>query len=245
MPQNISRETLGNIPLFKDLTEQEKKALIKDGRLRSFSAKQYLFNYGDPATKFYIVCSGVVKVFRVSPDGHEKVSDILIAGSTIGERAIFEASGQHQADAQAVDDTVMMQFPLVWLKDSVKKYPQLSLNLLAQIALQADNAELEAEHQAQNSAARLVACFLQRMCIAHDFNPRGFELPYSKSLIAARLGMEVATFSRTLSKLRHHGIAMKGSHVAFDDIHRLESHVCADCAIAERCPMRKEMCKKA
>lgn len=76
------------------------------------------------------------------------------------------------------------------------------------MAERAHIAEVEAEHQATMSAAQLVACFMQRLCVLYNFDPKGFDLPYSKTLIASRLGMELETFSRTLAKLKEHGIAV-------------------------------------
>ena len=46
----------------------------------------------------------------------------------------------------------------------------------------------------------------------------GFTLPFKKSLIASRLGMELETLSRALPKLKEHGITVKGSQVVFHDV---------------------------
>ena len=74
------------------------------------------------------------------------------------------------------------------VKETARKYGSFAINLLSATD-QVHLAELEAEHQANMFAAQLVACFLQRLCVLYDFNPKGFDLPYSKSLIASRLGM--------------------------------------------------------
>ena len=95
------------------------------------------------------------------------------------------------------------------------------------------------------SATQLVACFLQRLCVLYDFNPREFELPYSKTLIASRLGMELETFSRTLNKLKENGISVEGTRVMIHDLRRIEQFVCATCSVAEDCTTHKNMEKKA
>src|SRR5471030_2400757 len=95
------------------------------------------------------------------------------------------------------------------------------------------------------SAAQLVACFMQRLCVLYDFNPAGFDLPYSKTLIASRLGMELETFSRTVAKLKEHGITVEGTHVEIHDLGRVEQYVCGFCSIAEDCPTHQAMEKKA
>ena len=105
-------------------------------------------------------------------------------------------------------------------------------------------AEVEAEHQATMSAAQLVACFLQRLCVLYDYDPKGFDLPYSKTLIASRLGMELETFSRTVAKLKDHGIAVKGTHVSITDLKRIEEYVCGFCSVSEDCTAHQAMEKK-
>lgn len=104
--------------------------------------------------------------------------------------------------------------------------------------------EVEAEHQATMSAAQLVACFMQRLCVLHNFNPKSFELPYSKTLIASLLGMELETFSRTLGKLKEHGITVNGNKVAITDLARVEQYVCGFCSISGDCATHQALEKK-
>ncbi|MGE3770226.1 MAG: Crp/Fnr family transcriptional regulator [Bdellovibrionales bacterium] len=241
MPNIALPKTVKSQPLFKGLSEAEQDALLRGGRSRQLERGQLLFAHGDPVTHFYLVISGTLQLFRQSPDGHEKTLAILIGGQTLGETEIFEVSKIQPANAVAIEITHIVEFPLQWLLDNAQKHPVLALNLLASISEQAHDAQIEAEHQCNMSAAQLVACFLQRTCILHNFDPRGFELPYSKSLIASRLGMELETFSRTLGKLREHGIAVTGTHVTIYDMQQIEDYVCSSCSIVEDCPTRQKL----
>jgi len=95
------------------------------------------------------------------------------------ESEILDACRSHRVNALAVEDSVVMAFPATWLKDTAKKHPVFALNLLSLISQHAHMAELEAEHQATMSAAQLVACFLQRLCVLYHFSPNGFDLPHA------------------------------------------------------------------
>ena len=130
---------------------------------------------------------------------------------------------------------------MAWLKEVARKNGTFALNLLSIIARQAHLAALEAEHQASMSAAQLVACFMQRLCMLYGFDPKGFELPYSKSLIASRLGMEIETFSRTLSKLKEQGLRVEGTHVSITNLKRIEHYVCGFCSIVDDCPTHQSI----
>lgn len=214
--------------------------------MRNIARGQMLFTHGDTVTHFYLVISGTMQLVRATPDGHEKTVALVKAGQTLCEDEIMDACHGHRTNGVAVEDTAVMEFPVTWLKESAKNYGAFALNLLSLISSRAHLMEVEAEHQATMSAAQLVACFLQRLCVLYNFNPSGFDLPYSKTLIASRLGMELETFSRTLNKLKEHGIRVDGNHVTFTDLERIEAYVCSACSISGECAthhaMEKKMC---
>jgi CRP/FNR family transcriptional regulator, dissimilatory nitrate respiration regulator len=246
MLPTIAPATIQTMPVFAGLTEQDRNALIKGGRIRQCPKGQMLFSHGDPVTHFYLILSGTFQLFRANADGQEKTVEVLKTGQTMCEGEILDSCRAHRVNAVAVEDSAIMEFPVGWLRDTAKQHSAFALNLLSLISNQAHMAEVEAEHQATMSAAQLVACFLQRLCVLYGFDPKGFELPYSKTLIASRLGMELETFSRTLNKLKEHGITVDGSKVMITDLERIEEYVCNFCSIASDCTthqaMEKRMC---
>lgn len=244
MYTTISPDGVKHTPLFAGLSEQDKQTLLAGGRIRQCPRGQMLFAHGEPVTHFYVIVSGTFQLFRTNPEGHEKTIEVLKAGRSMGESEIMDSCRNHRVNAVPVEDGVVLEFPVAWLKEAAKKHTTFALNLLSMISGQAHLAEVEAEQQATMSAAQLVACFLQRLCVLYDFNPAGFELPYSKTLIASRLGMELETFSRTLAKLKEHGISVQGTHVAIHDLKRIEHYVCGVCSIAEDCATHQAMEKK-
>ena len=235
-PDNVK-----DLSLFSGMTEQDKQALLSGGKVRNCPRGQMLFAHGEPVTHFFVVVSGTFQLFRANADGHEKTIAIAKSGQTMCEGEIMDSCHAHRVNAVPVEDSVVIAFPAAWLKEAAKKYNVFALNLLSLLAQQAHLAEVEAEHQATMSAAQLVACFLQRVCVIYDFDPKGFDLPYSKSLIASRLGMELETFSRTLAKLKDHGITVEGSRVTITDMARIESYVCGMCSISGECQTHQVM----
>jgi CRP-like cAMP-binding protein len=232
------------ISLFSGLAEVAKDALLKGGQTYSFHRGKSLFRQGDALGNFYVVCSGIVQVSRVTPDGHEVTLDILIAGDMTCAKEIFELSAVHMVNAAAVSDTVVMSFPRSWLLEAAQKNSVFALNLLSAISRMARMVELDAEHQATMSASQLLACFLMHLCVRYNFDPRGFHLPLSKSLIASRLGMELETLSRTLPVLEKYGITVKGKQVAFHDLPGINAHACDHCSVRDSCQARLSLRKK-
>lgn len=241
MLQTVAPQILRSLPLFTGLSEQEKDSLIRGGKTHRYEKGQNVFLYSDPIRSFYVICDGAVQLFRETPDGHEMTSDVLIAGDAIGETEILQLSPTHQFNALAIKDTTLAEFPVAWLKDNIRNNGTLALNVLGMLSRRNQIATIEAEHKATMTAAQQVACFLERLCILHDFDPLGFDLPYSKTLIASRLGMELETFSRALSKIRDHGVSIQGNQVAFNNIDQMEAFVCSDCSIAGNCGEHEQL----
>ncbi len=214
MIKNVLSDVIDALPLFSGINEKEKKILLGVARIRHVSRGHTLFLQGDSIVYFNIVCRGTVQMFRETPDGHEITPDILISGDALCPSEITEQRPVYKVNARAVEDTVLLEVPMEWLKQNLKNFDHLILRLFADVSHRLQRTTLEIERQTTMSAPQLVACFLYELCVLYDFDPRGFELPYSKTLIASRLGMELETFSRSLHKLKEYGITVSGTHVS-------------------------------
>jgi CRP-like cAMP-binding protein len=232
----IEPSTLKALPLFSTLTKAESALIIKSSRLRRCERGQFVFMHGEPITHFYVICRGTVQIFRETPDGHEVTSDMLIAGDFLNANEIITQQALHNMNARAVDDAVLLKIPVSWMKTNLNNFDHISSYLMAGLSDRLHSAQIEAEHQSTMTATQIVACFLQRLCVLYDFDPKGFELPYSKTLIASRLRMELATFSRTLKRLKEEGITVEGTHVVFTDTQKTGHFVCDECSLSEDCP---------
>ncbi len=243
-PDEYAPVFIREISLFSGIAEEEKDALLTGGEVCSFQRGQTLFRQGDILGNFYVVCSGLVQLSRISPGGHEVTLDILIAGDMTCAKEIFELSEVHMVNAFAVNNTVVMAFPKAWLLEAARKNGVFALNLLSAISRLARMIEVDAEHQATMSAPQLLACFLMHLCVRYNFDPGGFDLPMRKSLIASRLGMELETLSRALPMLGKYGLAVKGKHVIFHDLPGVDAHVCSHCSVRETCQARASLWQK-
>lgn len=238
---SLHPDSLRNIPLFAGLSQPDSSALLQLCHVRNLAGGAHLFRQGDTVGAFFIVLEGTIQLFRATPDGHEKTIDLLHIGQMMGVGEIMDSCNAYRTYARAVNASRVLEFPAASLKEMARRHGAVALNLLWAMSTQAHEAALEAEHQATMSAAQLVACFMQRLCILFGFNPAGFELPYSKTLIASRLGMEIETFSRTLHKLRDNGIVVDGNHVSITDIDLINQYVCESCSISRECVTHQKL----
>lgn len=234
-PPNI----IWTLPFFSNLKQEEKAALLKVSHFRHAQPKEMLFLQGDPLTQLYWICSGAVQIFRETPSGQELTMAIRMIGDMLFDPDALQYKQNHAVNARAMQETTLLAVPLSWIEEHLKSYDHIANKLVFLLAQRAQEAQIEAEHQATMSAAQIVACFLQHLCVVHHYDPAGFELPYSKSLIASRLGMTLESFSRTLPKLKKLGITVKDKRVTFDDIAAIQQFSCGSCSVIEECRVNK------
>lgn len=240
----IKSETLRTLPLFSGLDRSGNAHLLENSRLQNCERGTFLFMHGDTIKNFYVVCRGTVQIFRETPDGHAITSDLLIAGDSLNADEIITRQTTHNKNARAVDDVQLLVIPVSWMSANLINFGHMASHLMATLSDRLHNAQIEAEHQSNMSATQIVACYLQRLCILFDFDHQHFELPYSKTLIASRLHIELETFSRTLKNLRNEGVEVHGSHVSFTDIDKTGHFVCDHCSLSEDCPAHLALHKK-
>lgn len=231
------------LPFFSDLTDQEKSELLKVASFRHFKKNEMIFLSGDPMTHVYWVCSGMVQKYRETPDGHELTSAIRIIGDALFDPNSLQHRRNHTMNARAMEYTTLFAVPMPWLDEHMKSWDHLANKFLDLISQRAQEARIEVEHQETMNAAQIIACFLQHLCVLHHFDPRGFTLPYSKSIIASRLGMELESFSRVLPKLRDLGIIVRGKEVSFTGIATAQRFSCGSCSVTEDCSTHQAMQK--
>lgn len=73
------------LPLFQGLPEAHLRELADIAGEMAFGRGQTIFSEGDDGTGFYVVVSGKVRVFKLSPDGKEEILHIFGPGELFGE----------------------------------------------------------------------------------------------------------------------------------------------------------------
>lgn len=194
-----------------------------------------VFLQDDKAEYFYYIESGWVKIFRETMDGNEVIMDVLPAGHVFAENTLFHGH-THNFSAEMVDDGKLISFPLRLLEQEISRDPALAVAMLHHQAKQQQDKEKEIEHRVLQNAPQRIGCFLLKLIKKDSKGPVTLHLPYDKTLIAARLGMQPETFSRALSRLQTDtGIRVKGPVVEIDNLASLTTYTCPACTGSYPC----------
>jgi CRP-like cAMP-binding protein len=225
---------LGSIDIFKNCKETFLGRLA-DTSLRSEHAKgKVLFLQGDEASRFYFVHSGWVKLYRETPEGTQAVLDIISHGHIFGETAIFE-EGHYPFYAEVVEKAAISSFDLKVLENEIKNNQSLAYDMLNAMARHRRHQDFEIEHRSIQNASQRIGCFLLRLSLESN-NTHKVKLPYDKTLVASKLGMQPETFSRALSKLKKNtNIEVQGSLITIPDYEKLTEYCCSVCSSEYPC----------
>ena len=128
-------EILRAAPLFSGLENSLFAEFARAARITQLERGEGVFTQHDPATAFFVVLEGWVKVFRVTPRGDEAVIGVFTRGESFAEVAAL-ARDDYPANAQAVTDVRLAAFPVEGLVNRIAKDPQIALAMLASVSRQ-------------------------------------------------------------------------------------------------------------
>jgi CRP/FNR family transcriptional regulator len=219
------RQILKHSPFFAGLSEADLDAMMEIARIREYPRGDLLFSEGEQAVGFFVVLDGKVKVYKLSPEGKERILHIIHPGGTFAEAAIF-GDGLYPAYAEPLQVSQLLFLPKDGFLDLLMNNGRISINMIAGLS----RFLRQFANQIEDLTFKDVPSRLARYLMDLSRGTRQtVELPISKSQLASNLGTVSETLSRTLRKLSEDDlISVTGKKVDILDFERLEE-------LAEKC----------
>jgi CRP-like cAMP-binding protein len=213
-------EELKNNLIFHRLTDEQMEGVLRRAKRVILGDGDALFQQGDTATRFYLVVKGHIKLFRLAPDGNEKVIELVDTGHTFAEALMFLEQPRYPVGAVALGDTEVISVDandfVAILRDSI----DLCMALLGDMSFRLRSLIREIDDLSLHSATCRVAAFILARAPQHQDN---FELDIPKHVIASRISVKPETFSRIIKSLKSRNILeIRGSKVHLLDRDALE-----------------------
>jgi CRP/FNR family transcriptional regulator len=200
----MSIELLRRCPLFAGLKEEDLKRIRAIASLRQIEKKEVLFSDGEETRGFYVILSGRVKLFKVSPEGKEQILHIVSAPDAFAEAALF-LEGTYPAFAEAMTDCQLLYFPKRDFIQLIEKNPQLSINMIVTLSHYLKRFASLIEELSLKEVSSRVAKYIIDLSMKSSKegkSPKEVELDLSKTQLALKLGTISETLSRTLAKMK-------------------------------------------
>ena len=204
----MSIDLLKRCPLFAGLREEDLRRLRAIASLKQLEKKGILFSEGEEARGFYVILSGKVKVYKVSPDGKEQILHVVTAPDSFAEAALF-LEGRYPAFAEALCKSQLLFFPKRNFIQLIEKNPQLSINMIVSLSQFLKRFASLIEELSLKEVSSRIAKYLIDLSLKlskEGKKPKEVELDLSKTQLALKLGTISETLSRTLAKMKNKGI---------------------------------------
>ncbi len=177
---------------------------------RRIDAGAQLIQEGEPARDVFTLTEGMLKVYKLMPDGRRQITGFMIPGDLIGL-----AYGDHYVySAEAVTGAVACRFRRRSLLDLMVDHPELEHRLLSRASNELAAAQAQMLLLGRKTARERVASFLFQLAERQNLKEgEPMPLPMSRGDIADFLGLTIETVSRTLTLMRKSGlIALPGKN---------------------------------
>jgi CRP-like cAMP-binding protein len=191
-------------PLFEPLAEEELKRVIDHAVVVELTAGETLFSQGQPCQHFYLVQRGMIKLYRLSVDGTEKVMDLVGPQRMFAEAVMF--SGSYPQHAAAIEASAVLAFDSKDFMALLKHNNELCFRLMSSMSHCLNGMINEIDRLTLHSGAQRFAQYLLEQVPDDVVQSPCIRLLVPKLVIASRLGIQPETFSRIMARLRSEGM---------------------------------------
>ena len=197
----VHSQILRSHHLFEPLSEEQMDELMSTGQLLNVDKGAPLFRQGEPATAFYFVISGSVKIYRLTPDGQEKVFDVIGERQAFAEAMMLMDTPNYVACAEAIGPTQLYKLSSHTYMQLLLNNNRLAFALIGRLSVRLHQRLNEIETLSLKNATHRVVRYLLTQMTPLQTTVSSFELPMAKQLIAGHLSIQPETFSRIIRRL--------------------------------------------
>jgi len=206
--------------LFAGFSGSDLDGIARISRVKTYDRGEAVFREGEPATHFYAVVTGKVKLFKLSLEGKYHIVRLVSRGELFAEAAAF-AREQYPVFAETVAKSNLLSIEAKPFLDVVSSERRLSLKVIASLSRRLETVVgVLGQLALSDLTARLAKYILDLSLTAQQSGTDGtlVRLDIRKADLAARLGTVSESLSRSLAKLRERNIIeVKGNGIRILD----------------------------
>ncbi|KPV54231.1 hypothetical protein SE17_05055 [Kouleothrix aurantiaca] len=214
MPTSVqaTADLLRRIGLFQGLDADALAAVVQAAHIRALPAGSCYFFQGDPATQFYVLLEGRVRLTQVTAEGQQLILRFITRGEGMGIVAVLGAM-VYSASAEALDACQALVWEGMAVAVLMEQYPRLALNGMRLLAQRVREFQDRLRELATERVERRVARLLLRLAHQSGHKVAGgilIDLPLSRQNLAEMIGTTLYTVSRILSQWEAQGLVETG-----------------------------------
>jgi CRP/FNR family transcriptional regulator len=204
----VSKEkAIARIPFLSGLSVRELKKIEPYFQEYKFKKNQYIFWEGDPATRFFVIKSGRVRLLKTAASGREMVLEVMVPGQLCGGTSLF--GDVHRNGAQAVEATVAYGMSRDGYEDLLSTNPKIARGIIKYLGAKLMDAHDVIISLVSSKVESRIASVIVRLCENHGTETDDgilINIRLTRQDIADIVGSTVETTIRTISKFQKQGL---------------------------------------
>jgi CRP/FNR family transcriptional regulator len=212
----------GALAVCRGLGRQATSHVAAISTLQKLAPRKAVFCEGDTAGQVYEVVRGMVRLYKLLPDGRRQITGFLSAGHLLG----LSHQDCYLYGAEAITEVTLCRYPRAQFERLVDEVPGFARRILSVTSDELRAAQDQMLLLGRKTAVEKIASFLltmaDRQAAAEEVD--SVHVPMGRSDIADYLGLTMETVSRTLTKLKAQGVIALPSYAQIEmtDRDRLE-----------------------
>jgi CRP-like cAMP-binding protein len=201
---------LGESSLLKKLDLPALKSVVAAATPLMLQRGGFFFHQGEPATSFFLLINGRVRLSQIADDGRQVIFHYFRAGEAMGV-AVTMVGVNYPVSAEAMSDTLALGWDRNTSYLLMEKYPQLAINSLELVAERLWELQNRYRELATERVERRLARAILRL--SEHLNPQPETSPtlrLSRQDLAEMTGTTLFSVSRICSDWEHRGILATG-----------------------------------
>ncbi len=185
---------------FKNLNDEDIQKVLTISHKIELNHNEILFTEGSLALNLFIVLSGKMKVYKISPSGKEQILHVMTVGDLIAEAPMF-AGLDYPANAQCIEKCSLLAIDREGFKKLITNNPNLTMNILSAVSFRLRNfTTLIEDLSLKEVSGRLASYLLYQKEIQKSSN---IELPITRTELSKYFGTMPETLSRIFTKFQN------------------------------------------
>jgi len=205
-------QIVASSPILANLDPVETMRFIKQGRSRRANKGTFLFHQDGPATSFYIITEGRIRLVQLASDGQQIILNFFGPGDGLGI-IVALSNMPYPASAEVLEDSLVLSWDRETTRKLMLQIPQLALNGMEMIAERFARLQGRYLEMATQRVEQRIALTLLRL--VRQFGKRVedgvlIDMPLTRQELAEMTGTNLYNVSRILSKWEQAGTVRTG-----------------------------------
>ncbi|MGG1517818.1 Crp/Fnr family transcriptional regulator [Paenibacillus oryzisoli] len=199
---------LRQVPLFRDLSNEELEGLCTIMIQRTFRKKAIVFSEGSEKEAVYFIQSGLVKTYKTDENGHQQIVSILKTGDMFPHTGLFHAAC-YPATAETIVPTILLAMPIRPFESLLSSTPSIAVKILRVMSQKMIELQEKIQELTGQDVQNRGQLFLLKLAETNGRMKNGrlrIEIPMTHQDIANAIGTTRETVNRMLNQLRKDGI---------------------------------------